>query len=96
MPMHPDRPLVIKTGVQFTTKVRWACPYTLGGVLIDVQSSSLRILREGRFCGAIAEGPHWVRDEAHSSPGSEHVQYFSLNAFYCLPVRSLLQLASHA
>lgn len=23
MPMHPDRPLVIKTGVQFTTKVRW-------------------------------------------------------------------------
>lgn len=24
MPMHPDRPLVIKTGVQFTTKVRWA------------------------------------------------------------------------
>lgn len=22
MPMHPDRPLVIKTGVQFTTKVR--------------------------------------------------------------------------
>lgn len=23
MPMHPDRPLVIKTGVQFTNKVRW-------------------------------------------------------------------------
>lgn len=23
MPMHPDRPLVIKTGVQFTTKVRY-------------------------------------------------------------------------
>lgn len=25
MPMHPDRPLVIKTGVQFTNKVRWGC-----------------------------------------------------------------------
>lgn len=23
MPMHPDRPLVIKTGVQFTNKVRY-------------------------------------------------------------------------
>lgn len=33
MPMHPDRPLVIKTGVQFTTKVRWAAALPL---LVDV------------------------------------------------------------
>lgn len=33
MPMHPDRPLVIKTGVQFTTKVRWVSALRQGEVV---------------------------------------------------------------
>lgn len=38
MPMHPDRPLVIKTGVQFTTKVRWDLVFTLWVELLLMSS----------------------------------------------------------
>ena len=48
MPMHPDRPLVIKTGVQFTTKVRWAAAPPL---LTDVVSRDTHPQGQNRVDG---------------------------------------------
>lgn len=60
MPMHPDRPLVIKTGVQFTTKVRWVTsPAGEGGELS--REGSLGSLSEDAAVDAARSlsGEHW-------------------------------------
>lgn len=52
MPMHPDRPLVIKTGVQFTTKVRWvAGPCDAAALWVGERSHA----RESK-AGCLSEG----------------------------------------
>lgn len=60
MPMHPDRPLVIKTGVQFTTKVRWVTsPTGEGGELS--REGSVGLLCEDAAADAACSlpGEHW-------------------------------------
>lgn len=60
MPMHPDRPLVIKTGVQFTTKVRWVTSHAGEGGQLS-RESSLGSLSEDAAAHAAPSlpGEHW-------------------------------------
>lgn len=69
MPMHPDRPLVIKTGVQFTTKVRWVagpCDSSVQGrkpCRVNAASVSQEVLvqMQPSVCpGSAGAGKEWL------------------------------------
>lgn len=64
MPMHPDRPLVIKTGVQFTTKVRWVTGPCNPAAL---RAEEMSCVGESK-AGSLSEGDAGA-DPASSLPG---------------------------
>lgn len=60
MPMHPDRPLVIKTGVQFTTKVRWVSVPSGEGGQCGIDVKMLLQMQPLAYLGSTGAGKGWI------------------------------------